>query len=188
MVRFGNNFNPYIMKWFLTVCSLFVLNTINAQDFSTRVSTMDTGVSLSSSVNPTTRAVTITPNRGLPTTFNVPMEALINDSVSRNFNETFQLSASRACRVNYSIKISCTITLTGAQSGSVFLETSSDGVNWKNPLQVGNDWTATLVIGVSMLHASTYTVSKVVPAGHYVRLRTLGNATFTYLKGQETYL
>lgn len=106
--------------------------------------------------------------------------------VSRSFNSSFQLTENTI--VNYSVSISVTSTLLGTNSGTVFLETSSDNSTWTVlPGQVGLS-----ISGVASTVITTVTVGGYVQANHFVRIRTAtsgaNGATFTYITGQEIQL
>lgn len=115
-------------------------------------------------------------------------------SASRSLNTGFQVSTTRDSLVNYSVDISCTLSLTSGQAGTVFLEIASDSGFTTNlqelgRLALGN--TGTLSIGLSLTENYTGGASGYVPAAYYCRLRTsddVGTPTFTYRSGQEVLL
>lgn len=110
---------------------------------------------------------------------------------TRSFNSGFQVSTTRDALVTYSVDVSCTSTLVAGQTGTVFLEIASDSGFTTNLQEVGrfvNSCTQTLGLTVTMVQAVTANVGGYIPAGYYVRLRTvntLGTPTFTYRSGQE---
>lgn len=110
-------------------------------------------------------------------------------SVSRSFNSNFQPSASRASLVRYSVEISCALTLSGGQSGTVFLEYSADGsTGWTEAGRFTNTNTGAVIVGVSITNTNAGQITGLIPTAYYVRLRTTGTATITYRSGQETIL
>lgn len=112
------------------------------------------------------------------------------ETPSRSLNDVFQVdnSGNDMVDVCYSINISCTQTLTGGQTGIVYLEQSSDGsTGWVEIAEISNSSTGSVVLGVSLTDAKTMTLRGVVWPGYYVRLRTAstGSPTFTLITAQE---
>lgn len=112
-------------------------------------------------------------------------------SASRSLNSAYQISAERDTLVNYSVDISTTLSLTGGQTGTVFLEYADNSGMTTNVVEVCrfvNGNTGTLTIGLNITQNSTGQLSGVIPAGKYARIRTAnttGTPTFTYRSGQE---
>ncbi len=110
---------------------------------------------------------------------------------TRTLNSAFQISTLRGTFVNYSVDIACALSLTGGQTGTVFLEIANDsgftsGVQELTRAVNGN--TGTLTIGLNITQNSTGQVSGYVPPAKYVRIRTAnttGTPTFNYRSGQE---
>lgn len=117
--------------------------------------------------------------------------ALSQSAVTRSLNSAFQVSATRLSEVRYSVDISTTVSLTGGAVGRVILEmaTNSAFTTGVQELQsFGNGNTGTIVVGLVLTQLSTACLSGKVPAGNYVRLRTVnvtGSPTYTYQSGQE---
>lgn len=115
-------------------------------------------------------------------------------SATRSLNSGFQVSAARDALVNYSVDVSCSLTLTSGQSGTVFLEIASDSGFTTNVQEIGrftNSSTGTLTIGLNLVQGVTGNLQGYVPSGYYCRLRTANNTgtpTFTYRSGQEILL
>lgn len=109
----------------------------------------------------------------------------------RSLNTAFQVNATRWATVKYSVDISTTVSLSGSQVGTVILETATNsafttGVQTLQQFSNGNS--GTLVVGLVLTQLSTACLSGDVPAGNYVRLRTVnvtGTPTYTYQAGQE---
>lgn len=121
-----------------------------------------------------------------------PSAPTITNGVSRPINSTaFQPHATLPSTVRYTVTIASTLSLSGGQDGSVFLETSADGsTGWTEIARVRNGNTGTLSLGLNTVQTHTYELSGAVEAGYYVRLRTVNNTgtpTFTYVTGQEVY-
>lgn len=116
-------------------------------------------------------------------------------SASRSLNSAFQVSATRDAQVIYSVDISCTSTLLGGQSGTVFLEicpTSGFSSGVQEIAEFTNSNSVSLAIAITVTQINTAClVCLDVPAGYFVRLRTNNNSgtpTFTYKAGQEVIL
>lgn len=115
-------------------------------------------------------------------------------SATRSLNSGFQASATRDSLVNYSVDVSCTLSLTSGQSGTVFLEIASDSGFTMNVQELGrftNSSTGTLAIGLNLVQVMTGNLQGYIPSGYYCRLRTANNTgtpTFTYQSGQEILL
>lgn len=110
-------------------------------------------------------------------------------TVSRSLNTAFVPSATRPAFVNYTVDIVATITLTGGQTGTVFLETSPDNSTWTTILSGTSGNTGALTIGLSLTSTGTVTLSGFVPANYYARIRTAnttGTPSFSYRSGLET--
>jgi hypothetical protein len=125
---------------------------------------------------------------------NKPNMTRNQSSASRSLNTGFQLSTTRDALINYSVDISCTISLVTGQTGTVFLEIASDSGFTTNLQELGrsvNGNTGTLTIGLNLTQNATGTLSGFVPAAYYCRLRTantVGAPVFTYRSGQEILL
>jgi len=104
------------------------------------------------------------------------------------------LDASRDAAVTYSVATSTTATIGGASSVTVYLEiattNSATAGDWTAIQTVSNGQTITLAIVLQSVQSNTLTVSGIVPAGYYVRVRTAvaGTASATYVNGQEVKL
>lgn len=115
-------------------------------------------------------------------------------AVAVTLNSATQISTTRDSLVSYSVDISCTLSLTGGQTGTVFLEYADDSAFTTNVVEAArtaNGNSGTLTIGLNITQLSTASVSGAVPAGKYRRLRTantLGTPVFTYRSGQEVLL
>lgn len=109
----------------------------------------------------------------------------------RSLNSAYQISASRNALVSYSVDIAATLSLTTGQTGTVYLEYADDSgftTNVKEVCRNVNGNSGTLAIGLGLTQNGTATLSGMIPAGKYVRLRTQNNTgtpTFTYRSSQE---
>lgn len=115
-------------------------------------------------------------------------------AASRSLNTSYQISTTRNCLVSYSVDVSCSITLTTGQTGTVFLEYADNSAFTTNVVEVGrsvNGNGGLLTIGLNLIQDITSVLSGFIPSGKYVRLRTantVGTPTFTYRSGQEVLL
>lgn len=115
-------------------------------------------------------------------------------SASRSLNSAFQLSATRNALVNYSVDVSCALSLTSGETGTVFLEYADDSGFTTNVVEVCrfvNSNTGSLAIGLNQIQAITSAISGFIPLNKYCRMRTantLGTPTFNFRSGQEILL
>lgn len=93
--------------------------------------------------------------------------------------------------VVYSVQITVTATIAGGQNGDVILEIASDSgftTNVQTLAIAGNGQTYSLAVALQGIQPTTNVLTGFVPAGYYVKLRTVqntGNPTFSYRAGQE---
>lgn len=115
-------------------------------------------------------------------------------AASRSLNTVFQINSTRDSLSVYSVDIACTLSLSGGQNGTIFLEicpTSAFSTGIQELSRFSNANTGTLSLGLNIIQDITSTITGYVPAGYYVRLRTNNNSgtpTFTLTSGQETLL
>lgn len=125
------------------------------------------------------------PLSGASRTFNAP---------TRSLNSAFQISAHNDSVVAYTVDIASALTLTTGQSGQVVLEYADDSGFTTNVVTVQtstNGNTGTLSIGINTTQTATATLTGVIPAGKYVRIRTVnvtGTPTFTYRNASEVLI
>jgi len=106
----------------------------------------------------------------------------------------FQISATQASQVNYTIDLSATSSIAGASSVTVFLETANTNSttpgDWTTIDKTGISQAVTLAVALQIVQTNPGTLSRVIPAGKYVRIRsTITNtASATWYKGQERLL
>lgn len=114
--------------------------------------------------------------------------------VNRLLNSAFQVSTTRDALVAYFIKITTVATIGGNADGDVFLEIADDAAFTQNVQQLavfGQSQAFGVVIGIQCTQAITGSIIGAIPAGKWVRMRTvlnLGTPTFQYRLGQETLL
>lgn len=113
---------------------------------------------------------------------------------SRTLNSAFQISTTQDTQVSYAVDIAATLSLTTGQTGTVVLEYADDSGFTTNVVTLQsavNGNTGTLAIGLGLTQTATVTLTGIVPAGKYVRLRTVnttGTPTFTFRTAQEVLL
>lgn len=105
----------------------------------------------------------------------------------------FLVSASRDAEVRYSADISCTLSLTAGQSGTLVLEIANNSAMTGAQVvsRATNSNSGTLTVGLGLTQVGPANLTGYVPAGWYVRLRSINNTgspTFTYQAGQEVLL
>lgn len=118
------------------------------------------------------------------------VSAYSQSSATRSLNSAFVPSSTRNVLASYSVDIAATLSLSGGQSGTVFLEISANGTTgWTTIAQFTNANAGSLTIGLNVTQTNTAMLAGTIPAGYSARLRTANNTgtpTFTYRCGQET--
>lgn len=113
---------------------------------------------------------------------------------TRSLNTAFQISSIQDVQVSYAVDVATALSLTSGQTGTVVLEYADDSgftVNVTKLLDGQSSLTGTLVIGLGLNPTNTVPLYGTVPAGKYVRLRTVnttGTPTFTFRYAQEVLL
>lgn len=114
--------------------------------------------------------------------------------VTRSLNAVYMVHGSHDAFVNYSIDIACTLSLSGGQTGTVFLEYADDEAwttNITEACRTVNGNTGTLTIGLNIAQNCTAQVSGMIAAGKWVKIRTAnttGSPTFSWRSGQEAVI
>lgn len=109
---------------------------------------------------------------------------------TRSLNTAFQISTTQDCIVTYAVDISCSAALLAGQAGRVVLEYANDSGFTTSVVTVQQ------AIGsaggvLNLATTTTASLTGVIPANKYVRLRTVnitGTPTFTYQSAQEVLL
>lgn len=122
---------------------------------------------------------------------NTPGRSLVTTAAAAN---GFQISSTRDASVSYSTSISTSVSLSGNSSGYVVLEicptNSAVAGNWIEINRFTSGQSGTLVVGLILNQVGGGTVSGMVPAGYYARLRSVnvsGTPTYTTNGQQEVY-
>jgi hypothetical protein len=113
---------------------------------------------------------------------------------SRSLDTAFQVSTSRDALVAYTVQVVSNLSLSGGQLGSVVLEYADNSGMSTNVVQVsemGGGNTGTLTIGLNTNDTTKTSLTGLIPAGKYVRLRsvdTTGAPVQTIVRAQEVLL
>lgn len=113
---------------------------------------------------------------------------------TRTLNSGYQISATRASFVVYSVRIATTASIGGNQDGDVILEIASDSgftTNVQTLSITQNAQAISLAIVLNSVQTQTGVLTGYVPAGYYARLRTVNNTgtpNFQFRSGQEVLL
>lgn len=174
------------------------------------VTSVTAGTGLSGGTITTTGTISL-PNTGTAGTYSgvtTDAQGRVTAGTNRAFNNTASktlvtsptaqggtvIDASRDAAVTYSVSTSTTATIGGASSVTVYLEiattNSATAGDWTAIQTVSNGQTITLAITLQSVQSNTLTVSGIVPAGYYMRVRyaVAGIASASYINGQEVKL
>lgn len=131
-----------------------------------------------------------------------PAAKIYNFNVSRSIVTTagaangWQVSSTREAHVSYGVTIQCAVQigLVTNVDGYLVLEmaptNSTTASDWVEVTRVSASQNIALAIALSSTQKSGGTLSGVVPAGYYTRIRSVtvaGTPTYTYNSGQESY-
>lgn len=108
---------------------------------------------------------------------------------TRTLNTAYQLSTTQDTHVAYEVDIAITSLLATTQ-GTVFLDYADNSTFTTNLVTISS---GTSAIGgvLSITNTGTVTLSGIIPAGKYMRIRTAntaGTPTITYRTGQEVQI
>jgi len=115
-------------------------------------------------------------------------------AASRTLNTAFQVSSTRNAWVTYSVQLNVTASIAGGQNGDIILEMADDSGFTTGVQQIaisGLGQTYTLAVAIQGVQPQTGTVIGFIPAGKYVRLRTVNNTgtpTYSIRAGQEVLI
>lgn len=113
---------------------------------------------------------------------------------TRAINTSFRISTMRDTFVTYAVDVSCTLSLTGGQTGTVTLKYADDAGMTTNVVTVesgANGNTGTLTVGLGLTQVGTVALSGFIPAGKYVDIvttNTTGTPTFAFRSAQEVFI
>lgn len=172
----------------LTKSQVGLVNVDNTSDLSKPISTATQTALDGKFNNPTGSTSQVILGNGTLGSF--PSFTLTPSSIvstARSLNTAYQESSTKYVDVRVSTSILCTLSLTGGQDGSIFLEYSADGsTNWTFAGQSRTSNTGSLTLGLNTSQAGASQISVLLPPGYYWRLRTVnttGTPTFAFLGG-----
>ena len=122
---------------------------------------------------------------------NAPGRSIVTTAGAANGT---QISSTRDAQVFYSVTTSTTSTIAGASSATVVLEicstNSATAGNWIEVARTTNNTNVTLAVALQLVNVQASTLSAIVPAGYYSRIRqTLtGTSSASISSGQEVLL
>lgn len=123
---------------------------------------------------------------------NNPSRSFVTTAAAAN---GFQISASRDAMINYSVSIATATTLAGSTSGTVVLEiaatNSSNAGDWAEVARSTNGQSVSLAIAITLNQTTASSLSCILPAGYYARLRSINNSgtpSYTFNSGQEVLI
>lgn len=121
-----------------------------------------------------------------PFTFAPAIDTLAD---TRAFNTAYQISTTNYVEVVPSIQITCALSLSGGQSGEIYLEVSTNGsTGWVSKGRLPASNTGSLTLGLNTTQISGGQLSTLLPPTYYYRLRTnntTGTPTFTMFVGEK---
>lgn len=107
----------------------------------------------------------------------------------------WQLSSTRTSMVAYTLTTTTNASIAGGSDGYVVLEVcatnSATGSNWQEVARTRNGQALSLAITLQSIQNIATQVMAIVPAGYYVRLRSVnsvGTPTYAFTSGQEVLL
>ena len=124
--------------------------------------------------------------------FVIPADILrVYANPTLTLNTARQASTTRDAQVTISVEQATTLSLSGGQTCNAFLEYADDSGFTTNVKEIGrstNGNTGTLAIGLNITQTNTATITGLVPANKYYRIRTTGTGTQTFRSAQEVLL
>lgn len=179
-----------------TVGGVSILGSGDISVGSGTVTSIIAGTGLSGGTITTSGTISL-PNTGTAGTYNtVTTDAqgrvisgfvASQSSVTRNITGTsFQVSTTQSSRVKYTVTHTVALTLLLSSGSSMaYLEISPNNSTWTLVDQAG--FSRALTVAVALNDSMTNNVSAEVPAGYYIRIRTVtsGGGSASYTCGQE---
>jgi len=128
------------------------------------------------------------PSTGNPSGFltSLPTKSFNNSAVKTINGTGVQISTTRDAFVTYTVTHTIALTLLLASGSSqVFLEVSPNNSTWTTISQAG--YSDGVAVAVALTKTTTNNVQGMIPAGNYVRLRSVvsGGGSTTFTNGQE---
>lgn len=175
------------------VFSIFGLNT--PQQWETAVINAVNADALANGyANPSTYIMPYLTPSFVQSQIDAKVSAMSFATSTRSLNSAFQVSASKAAFVSYTVDIATALSLTTGQTGTATLQYADDSGFTTNVVTVQsavNGNAGTLTIGLNTVQTGTASLTGIIPAGKYVKIvtaNTVGTPTFTYRAGQEVLM
>lgn len=154
----------------------------------TPITTAGARTAISLTTNGTNGAATYNNSTGVLNVPNyTPPSRTFNNTATKTLNGSgVQISTTNDAVVSYTVTHTIALTLLlSTGSSQVFLEISPNNSTWTSISQAG--YSEALAVAVSVNKTTTSNVQGVIPAGFYVRLRSVvaGGGSATYVSGQE---
>lgn len=113
----------------------------------------------------------------------IPASPTFNNAVSRSLNSNYTISTTQNARVNYTVRVSYSITVLLGSTGVIQLQYSTNGgSSWNIVSTVSNN----LNLGIALTGYNDFNLCGEIPANALVRINsTATNATNSYQTGQE---
>lgn len=125
--------------------------------------------------------------------FNIPLYATSAPTVdtissARTFNTAYLMSSTKYVDVRVSAEITCALSLSGGQDGTITLQISPDASTWTTVSRLRGSNTGTLTIGLSTSQITGGQLSVIVPPNYYWKAITTNNTgtpSYTMQQGNK---
>lgn len=135
-------------------------------------------------------AATYNSTTGVLNVPNYSVSARTFTNPTRTLNTAFQISTTQDAQVTYAVDITVSALLIGGSSGRVYLEYATDSGFTTGVTTVTSSGNSTGGV-LSITNVGTANLNGIIPAGRYVRLRTVNvtaTPTFAFQSAQEVLL
>lgn len=125
--------------------------------------------------------------------FNIPIYATSTPTVdtisaARTFNTVYLMSSTKYVDIRISAEVSCSLSLSGGQDGTITLQISPDASAWTTVGRIRGSNTGTLTIGLSTAQITGGQLSAIVPPNYYWKAITTNNTgtpSYTMQQGNK---
>lgn len=125
--------------------------------------------------------------------FNIPLYATSAPTVdtissARTFNTAYLMSSTKYVDVRVSAEITCALSLSGGQDGTITLQISPDASTWTTVSRLRGSNTGTLTIGLATSQITGGQLSVLVPPNYYWKAITTNNTgtpSYTMQQGNK---
>lgn len=107
---------------------------------------------------------------------------------TRALNTNFTPSSTSAVMACYTVKISCSLTITGSCTGTVELRSDTNSTPTTSRARAVNEISATLALTITIANNPEHEMCYLVPPNHNVRLVSSGTATISITAQSETLI